>query len=79
MTQLQTIDEWTALRPDLYPRGANSFAWRWRIHKAKYLRSGAVLLVGDRRMINPAACEAVEMELAREAAEALLAREGIEA
>jgi hypothetical protein len=75
-TRLQTVDEWATARPDLYAKGRASFDWRWRLHKRRYLQSGAVWLIGDRRMVDPAACERLELELAREAAEALLAREG---
>lgn len=67
MATLNTVDDWAASRPDLYANGRVSFDWRWRLHKVRYLRAGAVLIVGDRRMVDPQACEALEMELAREA------------
>lgn len=79
MTQLQAVEDWVVNRPDLYATGRASFDWRWRLHKARYLRTGAVLIVGGRRMIDPQVCERVEMELAREASAALLAREGVAA
>lgn len=76
-TLMQPAD-WAAARPDLYPQGLASFDWRWRTNKRRYLETGAVLIVSDRRMIDPQACEQLEMTMAREAGQALLKREAVE-
>lgn len=74
-SRLQTVADWVAARPDLYVTGGNAFDWRWRQHKRRYVESGAVLMVGGRRMVNPQLCEAIEMEIAREGTRAMLDRE----
>lgn len=71
--RLLTVAEWVALRPDLYP-AEHAFDWRWRVHKRIYIEAGAVLLIGGRRMIDPSACERVELEIGRAEAMALLDR-----
>jgi hypothetical protein len=71
---LESVPDYVAPRSDRYPSGVSSFDWLWRKGKRRLVESGAVVVFGGRRMVDPAVIERVELEIAREAALALVER-----
>ncbi len=71
LTELCTLAQYRAGREHIFP-SATSLDWQIRLHREELARQGALLLVGNRRMVNPPIFDRVILEAAQRAMAAKL-------